>query len=59
MEDWLEEARARGGGDTPEAIADALHDTLRKLKWREQATKVSVLITDSIPHGLYPAEDRW
>ena len=30
----LDQCRAAGGGDTPEAVADALHDLL-KLSWRE------------------------
>lgn len=57
MREWLCKARAFGGGDTPEAIADGLRDVLRKLTWRVQATKVCVLVTDTIPHGLCPDLD--
>jgi len=48
MKKWLEACRAEGGGDLPEAVADGLHDAL-KLNWRENATKICVLISD----GLY------
>ena len=47
MEYWLGKARAFGGGDIPEAIADGLRDALKEMSWREQATKVCVLITDT------------
>ena len=51
MRKWLDDCRARGGGDLPEAVADALHDVVR-LKWRENATKICVLISDAPPHGI-------
>lgn len=51
MKSWLNECRADGGGDTPEAVADALNDVLN-LSWREEATKMCVFITDAPPHGL-------
>lgn len=51
MKLWLEECRADGGGDTPEAVADALNDVLY-LTWREEATKICVFIADAPPHGL-------
>ena len=53
MKGWLEACTAEGGGDTPEAVADALHDVL-KLSWRPEATKICVLISDAPPHGLDP-----
>ena len=56
MKGWLDQCRAEGGGDTPEAVADALHDVL-KLSWRENATKICVLISDAPPHGLMDAGD--
>ena len=34
---------ASGGGDTPEAVADGLHDALN-LNYRERATKICVWI---------------
>ena len=45
MKDWLEDCKADGGGDLPEAVADALHDAL-KLSWREKSTKICILISD-------------
>jgi hypothetical protein len=54
MKGWLEQCEALGGGDTPEAVADALHDVL-KLSWRPEATKICVLISDAPPHGLDPS----
>ena len=53
MRAWLEQCEAQGGGDTPEAVADALHDVL-KLSWRPEATKICILISDAPPHGLDP-----
>jgi len=51
MKGWLTNTSADGGGDTPEAVADALHDVL-KLSWRDEATKICVCISDAPPHGL-------
>ena len=51
MKSWLERCQAGGGGDGPEAVADALHEVL-KLSWRSEATKICILISDAPPHGL-------
>jgi hypothetical protein len=51
MKERLDECSPRGGGDTPEAVADALHDLI-KLNWREDAAKICVFISDAPPHGL-------
>jgi len=56
MKNWLEGCSAQGGGDAPEAVADALHDILH-LNWREKATKICVLISDAPPHGLGASGD--
>lgn len=56
MKDWLSNCSATGGGDTPEAVADALHDIL-KLSWREEATKICVCISDAPPHGINSGGD--
>ncbi|KIK38069.1 hypothetical protein CY34DRAFT_809747, partial [Suillus luteus UH-Slu-Lm8-n1] len=42
---------ATGGGDGPEAQSDALSDAL-KVDWKDNTTKIVVLITDSPPHGI-------
>lgn len=51
MKSWLTACSAEGGGDIPEAVADALFDVLH-LSWRSDATKICVLISDAPPHGL-------
>ncbi|KAH3859160.1 uncharacterized protein LOC127871799 [Dreissena polymorpha] len=56
MKGWLESTTAEGGGDTPEAVADALHDAL-KLSWRDEATKICVCISDAPPHGIGASGD--
>ena len=42
---------ASGGGDGPEAVTAALAESL-KMDWREQASKMIVLIADAPPHGV-------
>jgi Mg-chelatase subunit ChlD len=56
MKSWLDSADAHGGGDKPEAVADALYEAT-KLSWRPIAVKIGVLIADAPPHGLSPTED--
>lgn len=56
MKSWLNSARASGGGDSPEAVAEAMFQAT-KLSWRQEATKISVMISDAPPHGLVPSED--
>lgn len=58
MKEWLDASRAKGGGDEPEAVADALHDVL-KLSWRPEATKICVLVSDAPPHGLMTSGDSF
>ncbi|KAG1769117.1 hypothetical protein EV702DRAFT_705517 [Suillus placidus] len=42
---------AEGGGDEPDSQTDALSAAC-KADWKDEATKVVVLITDSPPHGI-------
>lgn len=56
MKNWLSAMSATGGGDTPEAVADALRDALN-LTWRPASTKICVLIADAPPHGLGGSSD--
>ncbi len=58
MKQWLEQCQAQGGGDTPEAVADALREVLT-LSWRSEATKICILISDAPPHGLISAGDSF
>lgn len=58
MKGWLDQCSAQGGGDTPEAVADALNDALN-LPWRSVGAKVCILISDAPPHGLVPSDDSF
>ncbi|KAF9046691.1 elongation factor-2 kinase [Panaeolus papilionaceus] len=42
---------ASGGGDGPEAVTAALAEALN-MEWRENASKMVVLIADAPPHGI-------
>lgn len=44
------------GGDGPEACVDALHGALNA-SWREDATKIVILVTDAPPHGIGERHD--
>lgn len=49
--DFVGQQSANGGGDTPEAVDDALAMALNKLKWRkEAATRLLFLVLDAPPH---------
>ena len=54
----LDTLKAAGGGDTPEAVVDGLHAAL-KLDYRENATKICLLIADAPPHGLQTSGDSF
>jgi hypothetical protein len=56
MRGYVDTMRAAGGGDGPEAVADAMHQALN-LEYREGAAKVVVIIADAPPHGLEPTGD--
>jgi Mg-chelatase subunit ChlD len=50
----LNALQAAGGGDTPEAMNEALHDAVHNLSWRGQgATRLMVLLADAPPHLDY------
>jgi hypothetical protein len=42
---------ATGGGDGPEAQSDAL-SAAPNVDWKDNATKIVILITDSPQHGI-------
>ena len=46
---YVDGARARGGGDIPEAVHEALHTALAQLEWR-QKRRMIILIGDAPPH---------
>ncbi|KDR79200.1 hypothetical protein GALMADRAFT_223440 [Galerina marginata CBS 339.88] len=51
MEKNLHSLKPQGGGDGPEAQTAALALALN-MKWKENAAKMVVLITDAPPHGI-------
>ena len=48
--DHLEDQRARGGGDYPEAVTDAIGSGLYKHEWRADSEKIMLLVLDAPPH---------
>lgn len=56
----LASVQAYGGGDTPEALNEALHEAVHRLSWRQQAARMVVLVADAPPHLDYggPQYDR-
>ncbi|XP_071137280.1 alpha-protein kinase vwkA-like [Mytilus edulis] len=56
MKTWLDNAKAQGGGDTPEAVADALNEAAM-LSWNKESTKISIMVSDAPPHALDPSMD--
>lgn len=56
LHDALNPLRANGGGDYPEAMNEALHETVHRLSWRgDGATRLVVLLADAPPHLDYGA----
>jgi Mg-chelatase subunit ChlD len=50
----LNALQANGGGDYPEAMNEALHETVQKLSWRGTGTtRLVVLLADAPPHLDY------
>lgn len=45
--------QAHGGGDTPEALNEALHEAVHRMSWRQQAARMVVLVADAPPHLDY------
>ena len=55
----LNQLQAGGGGDEPEAMSEALHETVHRLSWRgEGATRMVVLLADAPPQ-LGPNRPRY
>ena len=44
---------AAGGGDTPEAVNEALHEAVTQLSWQGEGNKIIFLVGDSPPHMDY------
>ena len=49
---FIQATCACGGGDGPEAVCCGLDDCLNTLTWRDDSTKIAILIADAQPHGL-------
>jgi len=46
----LEAEYAEGGGDTPEAVAEILAETMGSSEWRDDCARIAFLIFDAPPH---------
>lgn len=46
----LDGLQAGGGGDTPEALDEALNEAVHRMSWRTNAVRVAVLVADAPPH---------
>ncbi len=51
--DWLSNVRARGGGDEKENALEALERVAQDMKFRDEAYRVAVLITDAPYHQKF------
>ena len=49
----LAKVQAQGGGDTPEALNEALHEVVHGLAWRSEAARLVVMVADAPPHLDY------
>ncbi len=49
----LARVQAGGGGDMPEALNEALHETVHRMSWRAEAARMVVLVADAPPHLDY------
>ena len=53
FQQMLARVQAGGGGDTPEALNEALHEVVHHLSWRTDAARLVVLVADAPPHLDY------
>ncbi|MFL5801239.1 MAG: vWA domain-containing protein [Roseiflexaceae bacterium] len=47
---------AEGGGDEPEALNQALHQTVQGMPWADSAVRLVFLVADAPPHLDYPQD---
>lgn len=50
LQEKLNSESADGGGDTPEAVAEILEETMMKNDWDDDAVKIAFMIFDAPPH---------
>ena len=57
----LKEYKAEGGGDTPESVNQALHESVSKFKWSDDkgTLKIVFLVGDAPPHMDYPDDVKY
>lgn len=53
FQNLLMRVQADGGGDTPEALNEALHEVVHSLSWRTAAARLVVMVADAPPHLDY------
>jgi hypothetical protein len=58
MKAAVDHMKHSGGDDAPEMLASGL-DAATRLKFRDEATKICVLITDAPPHGIESSGDNY
>ena len=51
MFSYIQSHGAAGGGDGPEALTEALHDSLTRIKYNDNNVKINILICDAPGHG--------
>ena len=64
---FVKSLNAQGGGDTPEAVLQGLHDSVTKIKWRNMTVqdktykKLVIHVGDAPPHGkeYHNGDDHW
>ncbi len=57
----LLELRARGGGDWPESVNEALHESITKLNWTQgpEVSRIVFLVGDAPPHMDYAQDVKY
>jgi len=55
---YVSNMSAQGGGDSPEAVAEAL-DNINNLNFRKSATRICVFVADAPPHGICNGDDSY
>jgi len=55
---YVSQMEASGGGDTPEAVTEALRD-INNLNYRKRAVRICVFVADAPPHGLCNSDDSY
>eukprot|EP01084_Bolivina_argentea_P320008 555149_1 len=51
MYEYIDTYGAAGGGDGPEALTEAIHDSLTKIQYNDNHMKINILICDAPGHG--------